>query len=214
MRRGNGIRVELTLPSRIREGTEPSTKMIEDDAAPGPRSEDEDGEREAAAAVVVSRKEPPLARYESETKVGTPRIAVENVRQDGDTPVPLDSAVEEKGDTDTDTDTDKQEKEKVDDTGTSTSGTTTDTVGGGGGGGGVASVREEEQEEEGGGEEKDKVPQTPELPRYADHLLKYQKMAKMGLPEGAVRLKMSQEGISDAEIESFFAGGSDDKQRV
>ena len=34
-------------------------------------------------------------------------------------------------------------------------------------------------------------------------------MQKMGLPEAAVRLKMSQEGISDGEIDKFFgaAGG-------
>jgi hypothetical protein len=34
---------------------------------------------------------------------------------------------------------------------------------------------------------------------------KYAKMKKM-LPEGAVRQKMMQEGISDAEIEAFFNG--------
>jgi hypothetical protein len=34
---------------------------------------------------------------------------------------------------------------------------------------------------------------------------KYVKMKKM-LPEGAVRQKMMQEGIPDAEIEAFFNG--------
>jgi hypothetical protein len=37
------------------------------------------------------------------------------------------------------------------------------------------------------------------------NLEEYAKMKKM-LPEGAVRQKMMQEGISDAEIEAFFNG--------
>ena len=39
-------------------------------------------------------------------------------------------------------------------------------------------------------------------------MTKYSKMQKMGLPEAAVRLKMSQEGVKDSEIDSFFGGGS------
>ena len=38
------------------------------------------------------------------------------------------------------------------------------------------------------------------------HFSKYQKMQKMGLPEGAVRMKMAQEGVSDDDAEAFLSG--------
>lgn len=37
-----------------------------------------------------------------------------------------------------------------------------------------------------------------------EHMIKYTKMLKMGLPEGAVRLKMEQEGISASDAEALL----------
>ena len=42
------------------------------------------------------------------------------------------------------------------------------------------------------------------LPPPPEHMIKYTKMLKMGLPEGAVRLKMEQEGISASDAEALL----------
>jgi hypothetical protein len=47
-------------------------------------------------------------------------------------------------------------------------------------------------------------PATADPPGYEDFFGKYRKMLKMGLPEGSIRNKSTQDGCSDEVMDYFF----------
>lgn len=70
-----------------------------------------------------------------------------------------------------------------------------------GGGGGGEESKGSDDEGETQPEAEEAAPAGPPV-----HFQKYQRMLKMGLPEAAVRMKMAQEGVDDADVEAFLTG--------